>query len=96
MREVPITSLFPATLVARRAFYALGRKTVYTNNYKNCHTVKAYSTQSDARDAEIALSIVKMMKESGYNVSTHMTEKPSGRYSKYGRGKGAIIIRIAK
>ena len=91
MREVPITSLFPATLVARRAFYALGRKTVYTNNYKNCHTVKAYSTQSDVQDAEIAQSIVKLMKESGYNVSTHMTDFPAGHYS-----RGAIIIRIAK
>ena len=91
MREVPITSLFPATLVARRAFYALGRKNVYTNNYKNCHTVKAYSTKSDVQDAEIAQSIVKLMKEIGYNVSSHMTDFPAGHY-----GLGAIIIRIPK
>ena len=39
MREVSVSAIIPATLMARKAFYALGRKTVYTNSYKDCHTV---------------------------------------------------------
>jgi hypothetical protein len=84
MREVAISSLFPASTVARKAFYALGRKLVYTNSYKNCNTVKAYSTRSSVRDAEIVYSVVKLLSDSGYEqITANVTDR-------------AIIIRIPK
>jgi hypothetical protein len=84
MREVSIPAIIPATLMARRAFYALGRKTVYTNSYKDCHTVKAYRTGSGYRDLEIQASIFKLLSQNEYNgVTTSMTKR-------------AIIIRIPK
>ena len=90
MRELSLTALIPATTIARRGFYALGRSSVYTNNYENCHTVKAYSTGSDVRDAEIVNSILKLMADCGYEcVTAHMTESQWNR-------SPAIIIRIPK
>ena len=84
MREVSISAIIPATLMARKAFYALGRKTVYTNSYKDCHTVKAYRTGSGYQDLEIQASIFKLLSQNGYTgVSTNATER-------------AIIIRIPK
>jgi ribosomal protein L21E len=83
MREVSIPAIIPATLMARRAFYALGRSFVYTNSYKDCHTVKAYRT-GNAGDIEIKASIVKLMKDNEYNgITAHLTKR-------------AIIIRIPK
>jgi hypothetical protein len=83
MREVSISAIIPATLMARKAFYALGRRLVYTNSYKDCHTVKAYRT-GNAGDIEIKASIVKLMKDSQYNgITAHLTKR-------------AIIIRIPK
>ena len=83
MREVSISAIIPATLMVRKAFYALGRKTVYTNSYKDCHTVKAYRT-GNAGDIEIKASIIKFLADNGYTgVSAHLTKR-------------AIIIRIPK
>ena len=83
MRELDLNRLVPATLIARKAFYALGRRTVYTNSYSNCHTVKAYRT-GNAGDIEIKASIIKFLADNGYTgVSAHLT-------------KHAIIIRIPK
>jgi hypothetical protein len=90
MREVSVSAIIPATLMARKAFYALGRKTVYTNSYKDCHTVKAYRT-GNAGDIEIKSSVVKLLQNLGYKgVTAHLTDDPS----EYRRG--AIIIRIPK
>ena len=90
MRELELSRLIPATTLIRKAFYALGRSSVYTNNYENCHTVKAYSTGSDVRDAEIVNSILKLMDDCGYEcVTAHMTESQWNR-------SPAIIIRIPK
>jgi hypothetical protein len=94
MRELDLNRLVPATLIARKAFYALGRSDVWTNNYKNCRTVKAYGSGSDVRDAQIVSSITKLLADNGYNgVTAHLTEAPS-KYRKY--RPGAIIIRIPK
>ena len=83
MREVSISAIIPATLMVRKAFYALGRKTVYTNSYKDCHTVKAYRT-GNAGDIEIKASVVKLMKDNGYKgITAHLTKR-------------AMIIRIPK
>ncbi len=83
MRELSLTALIPATTIARRGFYALGRKLVYTNSYSNCHTVKAYRT-GNAGDIEIKASIIKFLADNGYTgVSAHLTKR-------------AIIIRIPK
>ena len=83
MRELSLTALIPATTIARRGFYALGRKLVFTNSYRDCHTVKAYRT-GNAGDIEIKASIIKFLADNGYTgVSAHLT-------------KGAIIIRIPK
>jgi len=91
MREVSVSAIIPATLMARKAFYALGRSNVYTNSYKECHTVKAYGSGSDVRDAQIVNSITKLLADNGYKgVTAHLTEAPS----KY--RLGAIIIRIPK
>ena len=91
MREVSIPAIIPATLMARRAFYALGRSFVYTNSYKDCHTVKAYRT-GNAGDIEIKASVVKLMQDNGYKgITAHLTEAQATY-----RGKGAIIIRIPK
>jgi len=90
MREVALQAMIPATLLARRAFYALGRKTVYTNSYNDCHTVKAYRT-GNGGDVEIKSSIVKLLQDNGYKgITSHLTNDPSN----YRRG--AIIIRIPK
>ena len=92
MKRVSITTLLPATIVARRAFYALGRKTVYTNNYKNCRTVKAYRTGSIQHDSMIASEVTNFLKDLGYKgISVDFTEAQSTY-----RGRGAIIIRIPK
>jgi hypothetical protein len=91
MREVSVSAIIPATLIARKAFYALGRSDVYTNNYRDCHTVKAYRTGSDIRDQQIIDTIVKLANETGYkNVSAHLTESSNG-YT-----LGAMIVRIPK
>jgi len=91
MRELSVSAIIPATLMARKAFYALGRSDVYTNSYKDCHTVKAYRTVSDIRDAQIAESITLLMEANGYKaVTAHLTESSNG-YT-----LGAIIIRIPK
>lgn len=83
-----ISNLIPATLVARRAFYALGRKIVYTNNYKDCHTVKAYRTGSSNTDTKFGDSVVDLLQKNGYkNVTWHVTEADI---------TGGIIIRIPK
>ena len=83
MRELDLNRLIPATTLIRKAFYALGRSSVYTNNYENCHTVKAYRT-GNAGDIEIKASIVKFLTDNGYTgVSSHLTKR-------------AIIIRIPK
>ena len=83
MRELSLTALVPATTIARRGFYALGRKTVYTNSYKDCHTVKAYRT-GNAGDIEIKASIIKFLADNGYKgITAHLTKR-------------AIIIRIPK
>jgi hypothetical protein len=83
-----ISTLIPATLVARRAFYAHGRSFVYTNNYKDCHTVKAYRTGSSELDIKIASDIIQILRKSGYfGITTHFTE---------GVRSGGIIIRIPK
>jgi hypothetical protein len=90
MREVSVSAIIPATLMARKAFYALGRSNVYTNSYKECHTVKAYRT-GNAGDIEIKASVVKLLQDNGYKgITAHLTEAPS----KY--RLGAIIIRIPK
>lgn len=83
MRELELSRLIPATTLARKGLYALGRKEVYTNCYENCHTVKAYRT-GNAGDDEIKDSVVKFLTDNGYEcVSAHLT-------------KNAIIIRIAR
>ena len=83
MREFQLSRLIPATMLARKGLYALGRKQVFTNNYKNCHTVKAYRT-GNAGDIEIKASIVKFLTDNGYEcVTAHLTNR-------------AIIIRIPK
>jgi hypothetical protein len=83
MRELDLNRLVPATLIARRGFYALGRKSVFTNSYRDCHTVKAYRT-GNAGDIEIKASIIKFLADNGYTgVSAHLTKR-------------AIIIRIPK
>ncbi len=92
MREVSIPAIIPATTVARRAFYALGRRFVYTNNYKNCRTVKAYRTNSVELDIKIASEVTNLLKDLGYKgISVDFTEAQSTY-----RGRGAIIIRIPK
>ena len=81
--NLTVANLIPATLMVRKAFYALGRKTVYTNSYKDCHTVKAYRT-GNAGDIEIKASVVKLMKDNGYKgITAHLTKR-------------AMIIRIPK
>jgi hypothetical protein len=84
MRELQLSRLVPATTLARKGFYALGRNMVFTNNYVNCHTVKAYRTKSFERDCDIKNSIVKFLTDNGYErVTAHLT------------GHG-IIVRIPK
>jgi hypothetical protein len=84
MRELSLTALVPATTIARRGFYALGRKLVFTNSYSNCHTVKAYRTGSINRDLEILSSINNFLIKNGYSgATTSMTKR-------------AMIIRIPK
>ena len=91
MREVALQAMVPATLLARRAFYALGRKSVWTNNYKSCKTVKAYQTGSLARDVDIALSVIKTLTDLGYKGVKYDFTHGDGGWT-----KGAIIIRIPK
>ena len=95
MRELDLNRLVPATLIARKAFYALGRSDMYTNNYKECHTVKAYSSGSLARDNEIIKSIVKFMTDNGYSGIKGYVNFNSGREG-YGGIRDSIIIRIPK
>lgn len=84
MRELKLSYLVPATTLARKAFYALGRGSVFTNNYENCHTVKAYRTQSLERDRDIKNSIVNFLTDNGYEcVTAHLTDH-------------GIIVRIPK
>ena len=92
MKQVSITNVLPATIVARRAFYALGRKTVYTNNYKNCRTVKAYRTDSIEQDVKIVHEITTLLRDLGYKGIGADFTFPQDTY----RGRGAIIIRIPK
>jgi hypothetical protein len=88
MREVSISAIIPATLMARRAFYALGRRLVYTNSYKDCHTVKAYRTGSNNTDTEFADKVCEVLWMAGHrNTTWHVTD---------GERSGAIIIRIPK
>jgi hypothetical protein len=90
MEKVLITKVLPATIVARRAFYALGRRTVYTNNYKECRTVKAYRTNYVELDIKIASEVTNLLKGLGYKgISVDFT-KAQATY------RGAIIIRIPK
>ena len=86
--NLTVANLIPATLIARRAFYALGRKSVYTNNYKDCHTVKAYRTGSNNTDTEFADRVCEVLWMAGHrNATWHVTN---------GERSGAIIIRIPK
>jgi hypothetical protein len=88
MREVSIPAIIPATLIARRVFYANGRRLVYTNNYKNCRTVKAYRTGSTDQDVKMVHEITTLLRNLGYNgISANFTK---------GVRSGAIIIRIPK
>jgi len=90
--NLTVASLIPATLIARRAFHALGRRFVYTNNYKNCRTVKAYRTGSIQHDSMIASEVTNLLKDLGYkSISVDFTEAQATY-----RGQGAIIIRIPK
>lgn len=83
-----VASIIPATLIARKAFYALGRQRVYTNNYKDCRTVKAYRTGSSNKDTEFADEVVEVLWKAGHrNTTWHVTG---------GERSGAIIIRIPK
>lgn len=89
---IELTKVFPATLAARKAFYARGRDEVYTNNYKSCRTVKAYRTNSLELDIKIASDVVNFLKGLGYKgISVDFTESQDTY-----RGRGAIIIRIPK
>ena len=86
--NLTVATLIPATLIARRAFYALGRKLVYTNNYKDCHTVKAYRTGSSNTDTEFADRVSEVLWMAGHrNTTWHVTD---------GERTGGIIIRIPK
>ena len=72
--NLTVANLIPATLIARRAFYALGRKSVYTNNYKDCHTVKAYRTGSNNTDTEFADRGCEVLWMAGHrNATWHVT-----------------------
>ena len=86
--NLTVASLIPATLIARKAFYALGRQRVYTNSYKDCHTVKAYRTGSNNTDTEFADKVSEVLWMAGHrNTTWHVTG---------GERSGAIIIRIPK
>jgi hypothetical protein len=90
--NLTVASLIPATLIARRVFRANGRDIVYTNNYKNCRTVKAYRTGSTDLDVKMVHEITTLLGNLGYNgISANFTQAQATY-----RGRGAIIIRIPK
>jgi hypothetical protein len=57
--KTPSTRTLRPTEVARAAMRQIGLRTMYTNKYKTCHTVKAYAFESPSAND----SIIKFLQE---------------------------------
>ena len=80
------------TNIVRQVMYKHGRTPrweVWTNNYKNCHTVKCYAA-GPATDAAMVAEITAVLFELGVPHQVRST-KASSMFR-----RGAIIIRLPK
>jgi hypothetical protein len=75
--------LISPTLLARRIMYKFGKRSVFTNNYEKCRTVKCYRNQS-ANDLNLANELYIFLRDAGCSGHT------------VGWTKFAIIVRIPK
>jgi len=76
-----------STLLVRCLMTAHGKRTIFTNKYEKCRTVKCYAGDNDTA---MVKGIVDALTAAGVNHSVKITSKNATRYSP-GR---SLIVRL--
>jgi len=77
------------TLVVRKVMQLHGRKTIFTNRYAKCHTVKCYA--KDRTDFSMIEDIKKFVEKAGYTCTVKRTDRPIELHQHF---RDAVIVRL--
>ena len=77
------------TLVVRKVMQLHGRKTIFTNRYAKCHTVKCYA--KDRTDFSMIEDIKKFVAKAGYTCTVKRTDRPIDLHQHF---RDAVIVRL--